>query len=70
VVWKNGHTWKGVKTHMGSNQDACDVECAALVRALESASRRNMTPERVTIFTDTQTWARTTGPTPVVRAPG
>jgi len=39
---------------MGYNQEAYDAECAALARALESASRRNMTPERVTIFTDAQ----------------
>jgi len=54
VVWKNNQTWKGINTHMGYNQEAYDVECAALARALESASRRNMTPERVTIFTDAQ----------------
>jgi len=53
VVWKNGQTWKGIKTHMGYNQEAYDAECAALVHALESASR-NTTPERVTIFTDAQ----------------
>jgi len=54
VVWKRGLTWAGVKGHMGSNQEAYDAECAALVRALEEASRRNTTPERVTIFTDVQ----------------
>jgi len=48
VVWKNGQTWKGIKTHMGYNQEAYDAECAALARALELASRRNTTPERVT----------------------
>ena len=30
------------------------LECAALASALESASRRNTIPERVTIFTDAQ----------------
>ena len=35
-------------------QEAYDVECAALARALESASRRQTTPERVIIFTDAQ----------------
>ena len=54
VAWKNGQTWKGIKTHMGYNQEAFDAECAALARALESASRRNMVPNRVTIFTDAQ----------------
>ena len=56
VVWKrkNSQIWKGLKTHMGYNQEAFDTECAALARALESASRRNTTPERVTIFTDAQ----------------
>jgi len=39
---------------MGYNQEAYDAECAALARALESAARRNTTPERVTIFTDAQ----------------
>jgi hypothetical protein len=54
VVWKSGQTWKGIKTHMGYNQEAYDAECAALAQALESAARRNTTPERVTIFTDAQ----------------
>jgi len=54
VAWKNGQTWKGIKTHMGYNQEAYDAECASLARALESASRRNTTPGRVTIFTDAQ----------------
>jgi len=54
VAWKNGQTWKGIKTHMGYNQEAYDAECAALARALESASRRNTIPDRVTIFTDAQ----------------
>jgi len=54
VAWKNGQTWKGIKTHMGYNQEAYDAECAALIRALESISRRNMIPDRVTIFTDAQ----------------
>jgi len=39
---------------MGYNQEAYNAECAALARALESASRRNWVPERVTIFTDAQ----------------
>jgi len=54
VVWKRGLTWTGVKGHMGSNQEAYDAECAALAHALEEATRRNTTPERVTIFTDAQ----------------
>jgi len=62
-LWKNGQTWKGIKTHMDYNQEAYDAECTALARALESASRRNMTPERITIFTDAQAaidgWRRT-----------
>ena len=36
------------------NQEAYDAECAALARALEEASRRNMIPDRVTIFSDAQ----------------
>jgi len=35
VVWKKGESWKGIKTHMGYNQEAYDVECAALARALK-----------------------------------
>jgi len=56
VVWKNpsGLSWKGVKAHMGGNQEAYDAECAALARALEEAASRNTTPERVTIFSDAQ----------------
>jgi len=54
VVWKNGLSWKGIKTHLGYNQEAFDAECAALARALNSASRRNTVPNRVTIFTDAQ----------------
>ena len=52
VLCGRGATWAGVKGHMGSNQEAYDAECAALARALEAASRRNTTPERVTICTD------------------
>jgi len=54
VVWKRGQTWVGIKTHMGRNQEAYDAESAALARAQESVSRRQTTPERVTIFTDAQ----------------
>ena len=43
VVWKKGESWAGIKTHLGYNQEAYDAECAALTRALESASRRNTT---------------------------
>jgi len=44
VVWKNGSTWKGIKTHMGYNHEAYGAECASLACALESASRRNSIP--------------------------
>jgi len=54
VEWKNGLSWKGVKTHMGYNQEAFDAECVAIARALESASRRNTIPDRVTSVTDAQ----------------
>jgi hypothetical protein len=54
VAWKEGLIWKGIKTHMGYNQEAFDAECAALARALDSARRRNPVPECVTIFSDTQ----------------
>ena len=39
---------------MGYNQEAYDAECAALTRALETATRRETAPERATIFTDAQ----------------
>jgi len=32
VVWKNGRSWKGIKTHMGYNQEAYDTEYAAHAR--------------------------------------
>ena len=54
VAWRNGQTWKGIKTHMGYNQEAYDAECAALARALEAASRRNTVPAQITIFSDAQ----------------
>jgi len=46
--WVSKPTW-GVY-----DREAYDAECAALARALEMASRRQTTPERVTIFTDAQ----------------
>jgi hypothetical protein len=54
VVWRNGQRWVGLKTRMGYNQEAYDAECAVLARALETATRRQTTLERVTIFTDAQ----------------
>jgi len=54
VAWKNGQTWKGIKTHLGYNQEAFDAECTALARVLETASRRNTIPDRITHFTDAQ----------------
>jgi hypothetical protein len=48
----------GIKTHIGYNQDSrrprYDAECAALARALETAARRQTTPESVTIVADAQ----------------
>jgi len=58
AVWKNGQSWVGIRTHVGYNQEAYDAECAALARALETASRRQTTPERVTVFTDAQAAVR------------
>jgi len=54
VVWRNSQTWKDIKIHMSNNQETFDTKCAALVRVLDSASRRNTTPECITIFTDVQ----------------
>jgi len=45
VAWRDGLSWKGIKTHLGYNQEAFDAECAALARALELAARRNSVPE-------------------------
>jgi hypothetical protein len=47
-------TLGGPQAHMGYNKEAFDAERAALARALESATRRQNTPERRTIFTDAQ----------------
>jgi ribonuclease HI len=44
----------GGRPHIGYNQEAYDAECTALSRALEIAARRQIIPERVTIFTDAQ----------------
>jgi len=54
VAWQNGQSWVDNKNNMGYNQEAYDAECAALARALEEAAKRQMVPERVTIFTDAQ----------------
>jgi len=74
VVWKNDQSWVGIKTHMGYNQEVYDAECAALARALEPASRRQTTPERVAIFTDAQAaisgMASEEPGRPAVRTPG
>jgi hypothetical protein len=50
---KMGGAGWGIKTH-GYDQKTNDAECAALVRALETAAGRQTTPERVTIFTGAQ----------------
>jgi len=52
VVWKNGLSWAGIKTHMDYNREAYYAERAAATRAPEPAPRRNTTPERATISTD------------------
>jgi ribonuclease HI len=44
----------GIKNHTGHNQEAYDVECAALARALQEAAKRQTTPGRINIFTDAQ----------------
>lgn len=38
--------------HMGFQQEAYDAECPAIARALETATPRSLTHERITIFTD------------------
>ena len=57
MVW--GHRpndWRGVKIHMGYNQEAYPTECAALVSALNLAADRQQRKklERLTICTDAQ----------------
>ena len=58
MVWGKGpHDWRGVKTHMGINQEAYDAEYAAIVRALDLAverQRRWTRLGRITIFADAQ----------------
>jgi len=52
VAWKDGQSWKGIKAHIGYNQEAYDVECVVLARALESTSRGNIIQNRITNFTN------------------
>ena len=40
MVWKNGQSWGGIKTHMGYSQEAYGAVCVVLARVLEIASRR------------------------------
>jgi len=47
---------------ISDNQEAYGAKCEALARALESASRRQTTPERVAIFTDAQAAIRRMAP--------
>ena len=55
VVWRDGRSWLAPRpTWAIYNQEAYDAERAALASALETASRGETTPERVTIFTDAQ----------------
>jgi len=61
VAWRSGESWGGIRTHMGYNQEAYDAECAALARALETATMVQPTPEWVTIFTGAQAAIRRMG---------
>ena len=58
MVWGKGpHGGRGVKAHMGINQEAYDAEYAATVRALDleaERQRRWRRLDRVTIFIDAQ----------------
>ena len=57
VVWQNGPRGVGIKSHMGYNQEAygeAGAECSALIRALETATKRRTTPLEVTTSTDAQ----------------
>jgi len=58
LVWKNGQSWAGIKTHIGCCQEAHDAERATPARALETASRRQAAPERVAIFAGAQAAVR------------
>src|SRR3978361_1407744 len=42
LVWKKASQWVGIKFHMGYSQEAFDVECAAIARALEVAATRRI----------------------------
>jgi hypothetical protein len=50
ATWQNGQHWVGIETNMGYNQKGNDTECAALVRALETAAKRQTTPEMVQLL--------------------
>jgi len=54
AAWKKGNDWKGLQSHMGWGQEACDSECAALARALQTAASRDDPIGAVTIFSDAQ----------------
>jgi len=56
VIWKNGQSRMVIidQDSHGLHQETYGAERAALARALETASRRQTPPQRVTIFTDAQ----------------
>ena len=49
---KGPHDWRGVKTHMGINQEAYDAVCAAIVSALDLAAERQRRWRRLGRVTD------------------
>jgi len=55
--------WKGYRVHMGAEQEAYEVECAAIARALEMVARRRNKIGHLTIFTNAQAaiWRMTSG---------
>jgi len=50
VTWKRGLQWRDHKVHMGFQQGAHDVKCAAIARALETTALRPLAHKRITIY--------------------
>jgi len=58
---KRGLQWRGLRVHMGFQQEAHDAECAAIAHALESAAFRPLAHEHITTFSDAQAAIRRMG---------
>ena len=74
AVLHNDQSWVAIKNHMGSNQEAYDAECAALIRALEETQnarwRRSESPFLSTPRLPSGAWYRRTRDQPEIPYPG